>query len=53
MLHSCPLAEPDGLEKGVDHGLERGSAIEWGHDESIHGRPGMIVQTALFYEMVL
>ena len=32
VLLSCLRAEPDGLEKGVDHGLERGPAIEWGHD---------------------
>ena len=53
VLHSGLPAEPDGLENGVDHGLERGPAIEWGHDESIHGRPGIIVSAALFYGMVL
>ena len=52
VLHSGLLAEPDGLEKGVDHGLERGPAIERG-DESIHRRPGITVPTAWFYEMVL
>ena len=53
MLHSGLRAEPDGLENGVDHGLERGPAIEWGHDESIHRRPGITVSAALFSGMVL
>ena len=53
VLHSGRPAEPDGLENGVDHGLERGPAIEWGHDESIHGRPGITVSAALFSGMVL
>ena len=53
MLHSGLPAEPDGLESGVDHGLERGPAIEWGHDESIHRRPGIIVSAALLSGMVL
>ena len=53
VLHSGLPAEPDGLENGVDHGLERGPATEWGHDESIHGRPGITVSAALFYGMVL
>ena len=53
MLHSGLSADPDGLENGVDHGLERGPAIEWGQEESIHGRAGIIVSTALFYGMVL
>ena len=53
VLYSCLLAEPDGLENGVHHGPERGPAIEWGLDESIHGRPGITVSTALLYEMVL
>ena len=53
VLHSCLLAVPDGLEIGVDHGLERGPAIEWGHDESIHGCPGITVSATLFYGMVL
>ena len=53
VLHSCSLAVPDGLEIGVDHGLERGPAIEWGHDEGIHGHPGITVSAALFYGMVL
>ena len=26
------MAVPDGLEIGVGHGLERGPAIEWGHE---------------------
>ena len=43
LLHSCLLAVPDGLEIGVDHGLERGPAIEWGHDASTHGCPGIII----------
>ena len=53
VLHSGLPAEPDGLENGVDHGLERGPAIEWGHDESIRGRPGITVSIALCYGMVL
>ena len=53
VLHSDALAEPDGLENGVDHGLERGPAIEWGHDISIHGTPGITVSATLFYGMVL
>ena len=35
MLHSGLLAEPYGLENGMDHGLQRGRAIEWGHDASM------------------
>ena len=50
MLHSGLPAEPDGLENEGDHGLERGPAIEWGHDESIHGRPRITVSAALFKE---
>ena len=50
VLHSCLLAVPDGLEIGVDHGLERGPALEWGHDASIHGHAGMNVSMAAFYE---
>ena len=53
VLHSGLLAKADGIENGVDHGLERGPAIEWGHDESIHGRPGTTVSATLFYGMVL
>ena len=53
VLHSGLPAEPDGLENGVDHGLERGPAIEWGHDESICGHPGITVSTALCYGMAL
>ena len=53
MLHSGLPAEPDGLENGVDHGLEHGPAIEWGHDESIHGRLGITVSAGLFYGIVL
>ena len=45
--HSGLPAEAEGLENGVDHGLERGPAIEWGHDKSIHGRPGITVSAAL------
>ena len=33
VLHSCLLAVPDRLQIGVDHGLERGPALEWGHDQ--------------------
>ena len=50
VLHSCLLAEPDGLENGVDHGLERGPAIEWGHDASTRGRPGITVSKAVVHE---
>ena len=53
VLHSGLPSEPDGLENGVDHGLERGPAIEWGHDESIRRRPGIAVSAALFSGMVL
>ena len=51
VLHSGLPADPDGLENGLDHGLERGPAIEWGHDKGIHGHPGNIVSAALFYGM--
>ena len=50
MLHSCLVAVPDGLEIGVDHGLERGPAIEWGHDASTHKHPGIIVSKAVVHE---
>ena len=53
VLHSGLLAEPDDLENGADHGLERGPAIEWGHASGIHGCPGITVSAALFYRMVL
>ena len=53
VLHSSLPAEPDGHENGVDHGLERGPAIAWGHDESIHGRPGITVSAAPLYGMAL
>ena len=53
VLHSGLLAEPYGLENGMDHELERGPTIEWGHDEGIHGHPGITVSAALFYGMVL
>ena len=53
VLHSGLLAEPHGLEHGEDHGLKRGPAIEWGHDESFRGRQGITVSAALFYGMVL
>ena len=49
-LHSGLPAEPDGLENGVDHGLERGPAIEWGHDASTHEHPGITVSKAVVYE---
>ena len=38
VLHSGLLAEPDGLENGADHGLERGPAIEWGHEASMEAQ---------------
>ena len=50
VLHSCLLAVPDGLEVGVDHGLERGPALEWGHGASIQGHAGITVSMALFHE---
>ena len=50
VLHSCLLAVPDVLEIGVDHGLERGPAIEWGHEASFHGRSGMTVSRAVGHE---
>ena len=50
VLHSCPLAVPDGLEIGVDHGLEPGAALEWGHDASIHGHAGITVSMAMTHE---
>ena len=53
VLHSCPLAVPDGLEIGVDHGLERGPALEWGHDASIHGRAGITVSLGMPHEINL
>ena len=53
LLHSGLPAERDDLENEVDHGLERRPAIEWGHDESIHGRLGTTVSAALFYGIVL
>ena len=53
VLHSGLPAEPDGLENGVDHGLERGPAIEWGHDASIHEHPGIIVSKAMAHEATL
>ena len=42
VLHSRLLAEPDDLENGVDHGLERGPAIEWGHDASLPWTPNLV-----------
>ena len=53
VLHSCPFGVPDGLEIGVDHGLERGPALEWGHDASIQGHAGITVSMAMFHETVL
>ena len=47
MLHSCFVAVPDGLEIGVDRGLERGPALEWGQDASIHGRAWITVSMAV------
>ena len=49
VLHSGLPAEPDGLENGVDHGLERGPAIEWGHDASTHRHPGITVSKAVVH----
>ena len=48
VLHSYLLAKPDGIENGVDHGLERGPAIEWGQDANTHGRAGITVSMAVF-----
>ena len=53
VLHSCLLAVPDGLETEVDHGLERGPALEWGHGASIHEHAGITVSMAMFHEMRL
>ena len=53
VLHSCLAAVPDGLEIGVDHGLERGPAIGWGHDASTHKHPGITVSKAMVHETVL
>ena len=50
VLHSCLVAVLDGLESGVDHGLERGPAIEWGHDASTHQHPGITVSKAAVHE---
>ena len=48
MLHSGLVALPDGLEIGVDHGLECGPAIEWGHDANTHGRTATTVSMGMF-----
>ena len=53
MLHSGLLAEPYGLDNEVDHGLERGPALEWGHDASIHGHAGITVSMAMIHETYL
>ena len=45
--HSCLATVPNGSGTGVDHGLERGPAIEWGHDASIHERPVITVSRAM------
>ena len=50
MLQSCPLAVPDGLKVGVDHGFERGPALEWGHDASIHGHARITMSMAMSHE---
>ena len=50
MLHSCLVAVPDGLESGVDHGLDRGPAIEWGHDARAHQHLGITVSKAVVHE---
>ena len=50
MLHSSLIDVPDGLKIGVDHGLERGPALECGHDASTHGRAGITVSMVLFCE---
>ena len=52
MLQSCLLAMPHGLKIGMDHGLERGPAIEWGHDASDHGRAGITVSMANLDETI-
>ena len=49
-LHSCLLAVPDDLEIGVALGLERGPAVEWGHDASIPGHARNSVSKAVFHE---
>ena len=52
VLHSCLLAMPNGLKIGMDHGLERGPAIEWGHDASNHGHAGITVSMATLDETI-
>ena len=47
-LLSCLFAVPNSLKIGVDHGLERGPALEWGHDASKHGRAGITVSMVMF-----
>ena len=52
-MHSCLGALPDGLEIGVDHGLERGPAIEWGHEASSHEHLGITRSKAVVHETIL
>ena len=53
VLHSCLFAVPNGFKNGVDHRLERGPVIEWGHGASIHGRPRNTVSMDMIHEAVL
>ena len=53
VLRSFPLAVPDGLEIGVDHGLERGPALEWGHEAGIHGHAELTVSMVVCHERSL
>ena len=53
VLHLCLHAVPAGLENGVDHGLERGPAIEWGHEASSHEHPGITRSKAVVHETIL
>ena len=50
VLHSCLVAVPDGLEIGVDHGLECGPALEWGHEASTQEHAGITVSMAMVHE---
>ena len=52
VLHSCLLAMPDGFKIGMDHRLERGPAIERGHDASNHGRAGNTASMATLDETI-
>ena len=37
----------------MDHGLERGPALEWGHDASIYEHAGVTVPMAVVHEVRL